>query len=410
MQGAAYNDYMFHLMRQVLDEIGPRASCSPEEKMLADKIEKEWKPLCDDVQYETYDCHPRAFLAPIPISVGTYLLGTIFYFVWSPLAAVISCLGLLLLVLETAGYREIIDPWFKKETGQNVIGRFKPSGEIRQRVIVTGHTDSAYEFNVWKYLRNASMVVMPIFGAAHFVLFGASTLKALDPFLNIASGDVLEILGIVILGLYPLVSLFWFFHTETPVPGAMDNLSAIAVTAGVAKYLAGAKTNNDFYPKNTEVLVIAMGGEEAGLRGSKRYVEKHGQMLKSIPTNALVLEAIAKEDHFGVFSRELSPGTKADGKLVQLICNAAKRLGLRPKAVSLPIGATDATSFLRSGICAATIFAQDSTKLVPEYHTRLDTLDKVRPEALVAGLDVTMDVIRQIDLQATTGSQNDAST
>jgi hypothetical protein len=56
MQAAKYQDYMFGLLKKVIDEIGPRASCSEAEKRLGRLLVKEWKPICDRVDVEAFTC------------------------------------------------------------------------------------------------------------------------------------------------------------------------------------------------------------------------------------------------------------------------------------------------------------------------------------------------------------------
>jgi aminopeptidase-like protein len=39
----------------------------------------------------------------------------------------------------------------------------------------------------------------------------------------------------------------------------------------------------------------------------------------------------------------------------------------------------------------------DSSRLIPNYHTRLDTIDTIRPESLAVSLQVVIDMIESID-------------
>ena len=62
-----------------------------------------------------------------------------------------------------------------------------------------------------------------------------------------------------------------------------------------------------------------------------------------------------------------------------------------------PLGATDAAAFTLAGIPSTCILCQDTSKLVPHYHTRLDTAEKVRPESLSVTLQLVIDMIQRID-------------
>ncbi len=74
------------------------------------------------------------------------------------------------------------------------------------------------------------------------------------------------------------------------VPGAADNLSACAVSAAMCRFLV---ENPDPIPDGTEIRFITFGSEEAGLRGSRRYMERHLDELKRLDARLLNYEIIA---------------------------------------------------------------------------------------------------------------------
>ena len=59
-------------------------------------------------------------------------------------------------------YWEFVDPLFPREQGENIVGVIRPRGDVKRRVLVSAHTDSAYEFTLWYFLKNASV---PIIGS-----------------------------------------------------------------------------------------------------------------------------------------------------------------------------------------------------------------------------------------------------
>jgi aminopeptidase YwaD len=74
------------------------------------------------------------------------------------------------------------------------------------------------------------------------------------------------------------------------VPGAADNLSACATVLATCRFLL---ENPAFIPQDTEIRFISFGSEEAGLRGSRRYVERHLDELKHLDVRVLNYEVIA---------------------------------------------------------------------------------------------------------------------
>lgn len=77
----------------------------------------------------------------------------------------------------------------------------------------------------------------------------------------------------------------------------------------------------------------------------------------------------------------------------------AKALGHDIARVVIPFGATDAAAFAHSGLRTVSLLAQDTQHLAPNYHTRRDTPDKVRPEALRIMRDLVVGMVRSLDEQ-----------
>jgi len=74
------------------------------------------------------------------------------------------------------------------------------------------------------------------------------------------------------------------------VPGAVDNLSASALAVSMCRFLV---KNPTCIPEDTEIRFISFGSEEAGLRGSRRYVARHLDELKRLDTRLLNFEMVA---------------------------------------------------------------------------------------------------------------------
>ena len=66
------------------------------------------------------------------------------------------------------------------------------------------------------------------------------------------------------------------------------------------------------------------------------------------------------------------------------------------RAVSLPIGGTDAAAFSRAGVAAVALTAVDLSRLPPQYHTRLDQLHTVQPEALSKQLRLVLSMAEAV--------------
>ncbi len=389
-----YQDQMYGFIDSALREIGPRESCSANEQRLGQRLAERWRAAGFEVRTQRFSCHPKAFLGFIPFAALLYLGATIFYWVSAPLCMVLAGACALLTILELVRYREFIDPLFPVAEGENVIAVIRPRGPVRRRVIVSAHQDSAYEFNLWYFLKAASVPIMLLGFAAVFVpLFGglAKSLSATP------DAHAFDVIGYVCMGLYPFVGLNLFFHTYSVVPGAMDDLAGISVLTGVAQALADAGAAGEPALAHTEVRLIAMSSEEAGLRGAKRYAATHQHELSVVPTYGLFVDGVYDERFLTVLNREIFTGARHDPRLVRLAHTVAAQRGWSIQEHTLLLGATDATPFSLMGMPSVALLCQDATRLVPNYHTRLDTLEHVRPASLGVMLQMVLDMIERID-------------
>lgn len=390
-----YQEGMYALIDEVLREIGPRESCSESEKRLGRKLIERWRGLGLEARSEAFTCNPKAFLGFIPFASLLYLAATVAYWFAPWLSLLFASAAMALTFFELLRYREFIDPLFPPAEGENVVGVIAPAGERRRRIVISAHQDSAYEFNLWYFLKTAAIPIMvvafsapllPLVGGLLMVLTGADS----------GSGAFYSI-GIASMALYPLVGLNLFFHTYTVVPGAMDDLAGISVLDGVARALTDAQRRGEPLLENTEVVLFAASAEEAGLRGAKRFVEAHAAEMKAVPTFGIFVDGVYDERHLTVVTRELFTGAVHDARLVRLAKAVARERGWPIREHVIPLGASDATAFSNAGIPSVALLCQDATRLVDNYHTRLDTIDRVRPESLSTMLQVVLDMVQRID-------------
>jgi len=389
-----FTDSMYQFIADVLRDIGPRESCSDSEKQLARRLTESWAALGFAARREAFTCHPQAFLGFVPYAAFLYLMATLCYWL-APLLAVLFAGGALLItVLELLVYREFVDPLFPSAEGENAVAIIKPHGDVRRRVVVSAHMDSAYEFNLWYFLKNAGIPVMVVAFAAPLVPFVGALLKTfLDPSTDPALFDTI---GYLCLALYPIVGLNFFFHTYTVVPGAMDDLAGVSVVDATGHALARAIADGSPL-HSTEVVLLGTSSEEAGLRGVKRFVSAHRDALTATPTYGLFVDGIYDERHLTVINREVTTGAKHDARLVELARYAAEQRGWPMKETLIPFGATDASAFTVAGVPAVALLCQDTTRLAPNYHTRLDVIEHVRKDSLKVTLQIVLDMIDQID-------------
>lgn len=413
----AIKEYMHKFIVDICDKIGPRASGTREEELAGNKIEEELKRFCDDTHQEEYTSSPTAFLGFIRYSAILITLGIFLYWlsllvdmgllqiggnlalISSTIASIFSVFAVSYLVLEVMRYRELLDFMFPKKKSKNIVGTINPTDKVKHTIIFAGHHDSAYEFNIFYYLKNIGAVIIFIGYIGAIVFCIISVLKTLSYFLLFPSivRVVFIWFGIFFIFLTPISIIYVFFHSYKPVLGAFDNLAGVAVVLGIGKYLSENKNNPKIYPKHTRIHLVSFAGEEAGLRGSKRYVKAHYRELKEKGTILINLDGIAAKDSITIMNKETLIGAKHNPELCVTLLKIAQEQGINAHLGALPFGATDAAAFSLKKLPATTISSENFNRLPKFYHTRLDTPDVVEKEALEQVLQICLQYIKYID-------------
>ncbi|MFX1243277.1 MAG: M28 family peptidase, partial [Promethearchaeota archaeon] len=386
---------MYKIVQEIIDECGPRMPGSPQEAKSAEFIKNELEQTCDEVHIEPFSFHPRAALGWIRIALILILSSfTLFFLIqmflysnWmyliSILVAFLAFLAVLIAWEEFFNYKEFIDPIFKKKESQNVIGKIKPEGEIKKILIFSGHHDSALQFNLLRYLKYGYAIINLLGLAILFLWFLSSIVFVILSIFTLAINLTLLYgiffnlaIWLLIIGAIPVISLFFFVtpgERANKVPGAVDNLSAIAIILALGRYL---QSHRELLPKNTEIRLISFGSEEAFLRGAYRYVEAHLEELKKYDAECINLDAIQSSDYLTFSDKEPTTRTIHSKEVVQKLIKAAEVVSVKAKIaglgggnfiekiVGLISGGTDAAAFSKSNIKASTITGLNLLKMV----------------------------------------------
>jgi hypothetical protein len=410
--------YALGIVRAICEEVGPGVPGSVQERERAEMIKKELELHlgAENVLVEEFTLAPDAFLCPYPsvlfiilavlLNMSTVRFMGISPWITSIAALVFSILAVLLFILEFLFSYELIDPFFPKKGSINVIGRLRPPGgqNVKRLLILSGHHDSAME-NTWLRL-----VGYGYFFLSATYLIGLITMLAMST-IQLA-GLISDNAHIVQMGtvgwvllVYPIVpSMIYilFAHRRKKnggiVPGAMDNLSACAVTVAMCRFLVN---NPACIPEDTEIRFVTFGSEEAGLRGSRRYVARHLDELKRLDTRLLNFEMVVHPE-IAILTSEINGTVKNSPEMVKSVVAAAERAGIPYRLQPAFLGtASDAGPFSRAGLKATTLnpfkFPQ---QMVAYYHQRWDTPDVLTIEPLLNVLKLTLEWVRGGGVQA----------
>lgn len=377
-------------IKKICKDVGPRPAGSEQEHEAQKLMAAELDGACDKVEIEPFDVHPGAFLGWI-LTDGIMMIAAIvlFFFGMSAIALALCALSLIFAIVEFLLYKKLLDPFFPKKTSHNVVAVRKPKGEVKRRIIFSGHADSANEWRFTYY--GGSKLLVPIIGLSFVgillgLVLGIWAVAAGHAF-SAADSGALNVMRYVFLAWIPILFTALFFENKKrPVMGANDDLTGCFISMAVVKYMQ----QHDIRFENTEVWVVLTGSEEAGLRGAKEFCKAHKNELSDVETVFVGLDTIRDYDFAAVYSRDLTGTVKNDAGACALVKEAAKQTGLDLPYKSVFFGATDAAAVTQAGMKAVSVAAMDPAP-AKYYHTRLDTADNLDIKTVEAVLGVALE-------------------
>jgi hypothetical protein len=397
--------YAHDFIKAVCTEIGPGCPCSPQERKRAMKAKEEMEKVADSVQVEDFTCAPSGYLGWFKIGALCAIVAMVFFYVSlaSPDAILFSAIAvgfavfiLFMLVFEFILPFQFIDFMLPKKTSCNVAGKIGPAagGQPKRIIIFSGHHDSALQFTWLQYLKKGYYVAEALLIIGVLILNVALLLRLIALIAGVPIAWIDQFLIVLSYTMLPVVVIFAVFFTETgknggKVPGASDNLAAVAITLTLGKIL---KRHPELVPADTEIRLVSFGCEEAGERGSTAYAKQHLTEMRAVDTSVLNFESICRPMMI-VFTSDGNGLVKNDPGFVKTIDDAAKASGV-PYLVR-PFyfggGGTDTLPFSARGIKATSLFSMKVPDQMAEfYHQTHDNYDKIPLEALSNAIKVAL--------------------
>lgn len=405
-------DYTVHEITNVIKKYGPRESGNENCFAAQKHIKKEMDTFCDETGFESYKMAPKAFLhftklvsvsiiLAVVICAVLVFTNIITFFVAQCIVCGFVGVGLFITAMEFLLYKRFMDPLYKKVEGHNLYGVRKPRGEVKKRIIISGHIDSAYEWRHLYYSTKKIKLMVPCMGltiGGGIISFILSILAIIANFVDMgAFGAFITDYSyyfhfVTAIG---MVTLFLFVDFKTISPGANDNLTGTyaAVTALRMLDMAGV----DF--ENTEVCAMITDGEEAGLRGCKQWAKDHYDeyVNSGVETAVLCVDTLTDLEYLNVYSRDMTGTVKHSPAFSQLVMDSAVEANHNDlKFANVFFGSSDAAAFTQAGITATCLAAMDPAP-ADYYHNRRDSYDRLVPEAIKTGYDVIISTILNFD-------------
>ncbi len=174
------------------------------------------------------------------------------------------------------------------------------------------------------------------------------------------------------------------------VPGANDNLVAVAALLAIAARLAAEPV------RGLRILLVSTGSEESFMEGMRGFVRRHRAELDPRRTTVLALECLGS-DRLALLEGEGMVRVRAyDSGAKDLVAGAAQDAGIPLwRGLRLGAGATDALPAMRAGIPAACLGAATPFKVPSNYHWPTDTPENVHWDTVQQAIEVVWAAVRR---------------
>ncbi len=389
-------EYSVKTIHHICENIGPRESGTAKEREAQEflKSEIDSNGWADESTLEHFMVARHALVGFTKIVGVVMIVSALLQLLWlvSPLAGKIaSGIGLagcvftfMTVVLEFVFYRQFLDRFMENTESTNLYAKYKPTGEVKRRIVFNGHVDSAYEWTLMKIKQNVMVGCLVFDVILLFVMIGLAIACFVNPqlwmYVTMACFSV------------PFITLFFVCNFKVVVPGANDNLTGVLNAVSVLKCLKESGVRLE----NTEVCCLATGSEEAGLRGAMDWTKKHKEELDQVPTAVIAFDTLRDMDFLTIYDRDMTNLVKNDKDCSRLLDKATEKINHPLKHGGVPFGASDAAAFSRGGLKAVCVAGQDPLH-ANYYHNTRDTADNLRPETMRVCLELSLAAIEIFD-------------
>jgi len=235
-------------------EIGPRVAGTDRSEKTSEYLKKKFEGYGLETSFQEFNFVNAVTKNKIRsiILIATLVISFLLNFYLNPIISVIVAVAGIAIAFQ-------VQRFLPKEKDRNVIGILEPEKEIRRRILVGAHYDSAVciRDRNWSSLFKIGLrIVLAIF-------VGSLILTTLIEWMIWPYGVIAVAAPYIFISSIPL----WIYK-DLNSPGADDNGSGISVMLEVARIIAESP------PDKSKIIFVAFGGEEQGLKGSKAFSEK----------------------------------------------------------------------------------------------------------------------------------------
>lgn len=391
-------EYCWEITRVLTEDCFPRLTGTDGNRKAAVTIEKQFDQYCDQVETQEFIHRPTGFLKFLPFSGIIHVIGLLLFLLGSYLVSVLLfTLNAFIFISQLLFYWGLFDLPFKKEVGKNIIGYIEPKEEVKQQIILSGHYDAPYVFQLIERFPKLYSKIFGIgLGSVILGFLGSMVVLLLDLNNDFNSTSIVFVLYTVLLIITSIPVLSFFFFTTTQVsPGAGDNAIALGLISSVGRELSKSKL------VNTRIIVLALDAEEAGLNGARAYVNKYKKDLHRLPTYNFNIDSIYHRKFLQIFTRDLNSIRKLSLKEAIKVQQISENLGFKIPLGKMPVGggSTDSAEFSRIGIDSIALVGIDLETIGQKtsYHSSRDDMSALSKESVSFIIEMMIEYSQQKD-------------
>jgi hypothetical protein len=211
--------------------------------------------------------------------------------------------------------------------------------------------------------------------------------------LLVAIGSILKLKFLTRIGVFLSLgstAMMVDIGSRDAVPGANDNLSAVAVLVALARSLKASPISG------LRVLLVSVGSEESLQEGVLAFSRRHFHELSVDHTKFIVIDTVGSPRLVMVEAEGVLKMRRYDRELSDLIADSAAELevpvvrGMRARA------STDAVVPNKAGYATALMVSFDKDKVLSNYHQPTDVADNLDFGTVANCARVTDAVIRKL--------------
>ncbi|HVE69031.1 MAG TPA: M28 family peptidase, partial [Solirubrobacteraceae bacterium] len=179
------------------------------------------------------------------------------------------------------------------------------------------------------------------------------------------------------------------------VPGANDNLTAVATLLALAERL------RDEPVSGLRVVLVSTGAEESFMEGMRGFLRRHAARLSPPRTRVLAVDTVGSSAELVAAESEgMIVQSSYDPELKDELSAAAEQAGVHLRRGLELSFASDALPAIRAGYRAALLASVNEFKVPGNYHKPTDTADNVDYARVEEAVTVCDALVRRLARQA----------